>query len=336
MLASNENPLGPCPAARRAAAEALIGLSAYPIDGAPALREALSQQLGCSNAELVVTSGSTEAIQLLGRAMEGEVLIAQGSFPLYERAALASGRPLRALPRRAHLVDLEAMAAAVHSQTGLLFLARPDNPTGSSAPLEALEAFLRRLPAHVTVVIDEAYAEYAGEERSALRLRDAHPRLIVLRTFSKAHGLAALRIGYAIGPADIIEQLDRLRDPFNVSAPAQAAAMEALRDAAWLEQGLAQNRRARALLAQGLAERGLPALPSEACFLFLPDQQVATAEGPRPLHDLLRESGITTRDMAPWGHPGALRISVGSEAEGEAVLACIDTVSGPGAQRRAA
>lgn len=306
-LASNESALGPSPAALAAAAGALAGC--YPDPDAARLRAALAAHLGAD--AVCATNGATEAIQLLVRAIDGEVVVPAASFPLYVRSALAAGRVVRQAPRRAdHRVDLDALTAAITPRTGLVFLACPDNPTGTTP--DGLDGWLRSLPAHVIPVIDHAYVEFDGPPVAL----DAHPNLIVLRSFSKAYGLAGLRVGAAAGAARVIAALDRVRDPFNVSAPAEAAALAALADHAWLADVRRANAAARADLAAALTARGYSPLPSAANFLFLP-----AAAG---LADSLDAHGVAIRRLHAWGYPDAARVTVGRPDQHAALLSALD------------
>lgn len=312
-LASNESALGPSPRAVAAARDALLG--GYPEPDAATLRRALAERHDRAVDEVVVTCGSTEAIQLLVRAFPGAVAAPAGSFPLYERTATAAGREVRLAPRRAdHRVDLAALAACVTADTALVFVASPDNPTGTSA--QGLREWLRALPWTVVPVIDEAYAELCD----AVDLAGAHPNLVVLRSFSKAYGLAALRIGYALASAAIVDALDRVRDPFNVGGPAQAAALAALADGAWLAAVRAHTEVGRRRLIDGLRARGFEAVESDANFVFVP-----RGAG---LAELAEARGVTVRRMDAWGYPGAVRVTVGRDEEHARLFAALDAARG--------
>ncbi len=313
-LASNESATGASPRAWRAAVQA-IG-ACYPDPDARELRAALAEEEGLRTEEVVVTSGATEAIQLLVRALPGEVLTSEGSFPLYARAATAAGLSVRLAPRAADgRVDLDALREAIGPQTRLIFLANPDNPTGTTA--RGLRAWLEALPAHVVPVVDEAYAGY----EALPDLRGAHENLVRLRSFSKAHGLASLRVGAALAAPSLIEALDRVRDPFNVGAPAQAAALAALGDRRWRARVRRENAAGRAELAAGLRARGLEVVEGAANFVFLP-----RAPG---LAAALEELGLSVRPLCAWGLPGAARITVGKPDEQARLFAAIDRLARP-------
>lgn len=310
-LASNESPFGPSPRALAAAARAISG--AYPDAAATPLRVEIAHRLAVGAGEVVVTSGSSEAIQLLLQAFPGEVVAPLGSFPLYARIAGPRFRGAARGPDGG--VDLAALRACIGPATGLVFLANPDNPTGGS--VAGLASWLRSLPPTVLPVVDEAYIEFSGRD-SAVHLRGVHPNLVVLRSFSKAWGLAALRVGCAVAPAAVVDALDRVRVPFNVSAPAQAAALAALDDTAWLQRTLVHNTRARADLAAALTRRGFATLPSDANFVFLPEAPGLAAA--------LADHGVTIRPMDAWGFPGAARITVGRDADHARLLDAIDQI----------
>lgn len=308
-LASNESALGPSPRALAAARDAIT--ARYPDPDATPLRRALAAHHGVDPAQVVVTNGSSEAIGLLVRAAPGHVVAPAGSFPLYARAARAAGRALTLAPRAPdHTVDLMALSAAIGPDTSLVFVASPDNPTGASC--RGLADWLRSLPGSVVPVVDEAYAELTD----APDLRGAHPNLVTLRSFSKAYGLGSLRVGYALGPAPIVDALNRQRDPFVVNAPGQAAALAALDDTRWLKRARVHNTVGRRALMAGLRARGLKCLDSDANFVFVPDagELVAAAAA----------GGVTVRCMEPWGFPGAARVTVGTDADHARLFDALD------------
>lgn len=303
-LANNESFAGPSPRAVRAAAGALLG--AYPEPDAAPLRRALAPE------GAVVTAGASEAIQLLVRAFPGEVLVSRGSFPLYARAATAAGLPVRAVPRATDgRVDLDALRAG--PDTRLVFVANPDNPTATLA--RDLPGWLGALPAHVVPVVDEAYAGFDPLPA----LDGAHPNLVRLRSFSKAHGLAGLRVGAALAAPSLARRLDAVRDPFNVSAPAQAAALASLEDRAWLGHVRRANAAARAALVEGLTARGLRTVGEAANFVYLP-----RVPG---LADALATHGVIVRALDAWGHPDAIRITVGDDAQRDRLFAALDGIA---------
>lgn len=318
-LASNESVYGASPGARAAAAAAIEGVGRYPIDGAPALVAALAEHHGLDAAGLRITNGATEAISLLCRAFPGEVVVPAGSFLAYARAANAAGLPLRVVPRLGWDADLDAMADVAGPRTRLVFLANPDNPTGSSFAVERLAAWLDRLPGHVVVVIDEAYAEYLGDGPHALGL--AHPNLVVLRSFSKVYGLAALRVGWLAATPDIADAIDRVRDPFNNNGPGVAAACAALADGAHMRRAAGRTIVERARLVAALQSRGFAPARSAANFVCVPvADSVAFANA-------LAERAIAVRPLDTWGIPGAVRITVGTAADHVRLLVAIDGIA---------
>ncbi len=318
-LASNENPDGPAPEATAAAMAALVSAGRYPIDGAPALAAALAASHGLAADHIRVTNGATEAITLLCRAFVGEVVVTEGTFPAYARAALAAGSRVRAIRRRGWHADLDAMRRACGPDTRLVFLANPDNPTGTAHGAAALSAWLRRLPRHVVVVIDEAYIEYTDGETDALELMGRHPNLVVLRSFSKAHALAAFRVGWLAASREIAAVIDRVRDPFNTNTVGTAAALGALRATGRRARVAACNAARRQALARALEQRGLRPVASQANFLCLP-----VGGSGAELAAALANAGVGVRPLDAWGIAGAIRITVGSEAECGAFLRALD------------
>lgn len=329
-LGSNENPLGPSPAVREAIEAALPMLHRYPDPLGGDLKRALAGRHGVDVAEIVLGNGSHELLVMLAQVFAGpgcEVLMSRHGFAVYALAAQAVGAGLRmadALPRTHAMPlghDADALAAAAGPRTRLLYLANPNNPTGSWLELEAIETLLERLPAHTIVVVDEAYAEYTGADggpRSALALRGRFPGLVVTRTFSKAYGLAGLRIGYAIAHPAIVALLERLRESFNVNALALAAAEAALADEAHLARVIAHNAAERARLAVALAALGLRVYPSRTNFLLVEfgngDRSAGAVEA------ALLERGIVPRPMAGYGLPDCLRITVDTAAGNRRLL----------------
>ncbi len=321
-LGSNENPLGPSPHALAAAREALAGAYRYPDPRGTDLRMALAAHHGVDAARIVLGNGSHELLMLLAQCFAGPgqaVAYSQYGFAVFAIAAAAADAPavrVPALPRDdvdapfGH--DLGAIAAACRGGVRLVYLANPNNPTGTWFGADALQAFVAQVPADTLVVVDEAYGEYmdAPGLRSALRFVDTYPNLVVTRTFSKAYALAGLRVGYAIAHASVIEVLERLRESFNVNNVALAAALAALADRAHLEASLRANAAQRALLAAELHARGYGTLPSQTNFLLL-DTGVDAA----PLESQLYARGAIVRPMGGYGLPQTLRISVGSAVE---------------------
>jgi len=320
-LASNENPYGPSPLALLAASEAARDGHRYP-DGY-ALREDLARHHGVEHAEIMIGNGSNELIDLLYRtfAVPGaHAVYPDPSFVCYRIGATCTNMDATEVALRDHLsYDVDALLAAIRPETKLLFVANPNNPTGAYVGRKELNRLLREVPPHVIVVLDEAYVEFADapDFASALELRGLREHLIVLRTFSKAYGLAGFRVGYAITSPKIVNYLDRVRAPFNVSSIGLAAARAALTDRAHLERGLSLNRSERTRVTSGLSALGLTVAPSQTNFVLVDMKR----DGRAVYDDLLRK-GVIVRPMPPpirtW-----LRITIGQVHENERMLAAV-------------
>jgi histidinol-phosphate aminotransferase len=320
-LASNENPLGPSPAVRRAIETAASQLNRYPDGAAFHLREVLAEKLNVAADQITLGNGSNDILVMLAECFltpSQSAIYDQYSFVIYRTAVQATGAEARVAPSLSstsnqHLGhDLDAMAALIDASTRLVFIANPNNPTGTCLSSAELRKFLERVPPQVLVVLDEAYYEYAlgPDYENTLPWLAEFPNLIVVRTFSKAYGLAGLRVGYAVSSAELAELLNRVRQPFNVNVIAQAAAASALQDEAWVTSCQAQNRRGMQLLANGLDELGVPYIPSKANFL-LAEFGAKSAE----CYEYLLRHGVIVRPVANYGLPEYLRISVGTAAE---------------------
>jgi histidinol-phosphate aminotransferase len=325
-LASNENPLGPSPLAIAAAQAELGRVHRYPESEAPLLRTALSQHLGVSAEELVIGNGSNELLELLVRtfcAGDQRVVFAEPSFVVYRLACLAHGVPFTEVALDGYTHDLPAMARAVSPGTRLVFIANPNNPTGTYVGRKALSAFLEAIPSDVMVVLDEAYAEYADapDYPDGLEFRQHHPNTIVVRTFSKIYGLAGLRLGYAIMPRELAGYVHRVRAPFNVSSIAQAAGVAALRDREHVERSRTLNLAEKAFMQQRLEGMGCKVVPSQANFVL-----VNVARPAAPVYEALLTQGVIVRALPPL--PSMLRISLGTRAENERCLAALQSVLG--------
>jgi histidinol-phosphate aminotransferase len=322
-LASNENPLGPSPLAVEAVELALAGVHRYPDAAAYRLREKLAAVHGVTLEEIVQGNGSNELIDLLVRTFtthDDHVVFGEPAFVIYKIAALAHGVPFSAVPLRDLTHDLEQMAAAVTPRTRLLFIANPNNPTGTYVGRGALAQLLQEVPPEVIVVVDEAYFQYADADDypNSLELRGLRERLVVLRTFSKVYGLAALRVGYAIGPQNVIDYVNRVRPPFNVGTLGQVAALAALDDHEHVERSRAMNRSERARVSKAMSELGLKVAPSQANFVFLD----AGRPG-REIYQSMLEKGVIVR---PLGQSSYLRITVGTPAQNDRMLTALDEV----------
>lgn len=317
-LASNENPLGAGAAAQAAYQAAAADLALYPDGSGFRLKQALAAKLGVDAAQITLGNGSNDLLDLLGRIFlspSASVVFSEYAFVVYPITAQATGaRPL-VVPARDWGHDLEAMAAAIQADTRLVFIANPNNPTGTWLTQAAIRDFLTSVPENVIVVLDEAYFEYGDEASDGVALLADFPNLVVTRTFSKAYGLAALRVGYSISSLAMADLLNRLRMPFNVSSPALAAAEAALSDVAHLQQSVAINRAGREQLMQGFAELGLTAIPSAGNFVAV-ELPVVAAE----VYQRLLAQGVIVRPVGVYGLPRHLRISVGLPEQNSRLL----------------
>lgn len=324
-LASNENPAGPSPAALAAARASLGELGRYPDGNGTALKAALAAFHGLPVAAITLGNGSNDLLELIARLVLGpgrNAVVSEHAFAIYTLVARACGAEVRTAPARpvgaeqACGHDLAAMAARIDARTAVVFIANPNNPTGTWLTEAELVSFLDAVPASVLVVLDEAYAEYvtAPNYPHGPALLERYPNLLVTRTFSKAYGLAALRVGYGLSGAPLADLMNRIRQPFNVNAPAQAAALAALGDQAHVTASREANRAGMAQLQAGFARLGLPTLPSAGNFLC-----VEVGEGAGSFQALLRR-GIIVRPLAGYGLPRHLRVTVGLPAENELLL----------------
>lgn len=318
-LASNESPLGPSPQAMAAYRAHADELHRYPDGGARALREAIGRQYGLDPARLVCGAGSDELIGLLTRAYAGpgdEVLYSQHGFLMYAIAAKSVGATPVAAPERDLTADVDALIAAVTARTRILFLANPNNPTGSCLASDAVTRLRAALPDDVLLVIDAAYAEYVGRNDydPGIAAVDAGDNVVMLRTFSKIYGLAALRLGWAYCPPAVADVLNRLRGPFNVSAPALAAGVAALADVGHTRRARESNDRWLPWFRDQASALGLKAWPSAGNFVLL-EFPGDPARGADAACRYLNERGIIPRRMASYGLPDCLRFTIGGEAE---------------------
>jgi len=319
-LASNENPLGPSPKAMEAARRALGEANWYPDGGSKRLREVLAGRNNVRFEEAFVGLGSSEIIDLASRVLLRpglDGITSEGTFALFAIAIRASGGRLIQTPMRNYTFDLEAIAAAVTPQTRVIYIANPNNPTGTAFGHDEFAAFLKKVPGDVLVVLDEAYCEYAARPdlpKSRALFRE-YNNILTLRTFSKVYGLAGLRIGYGIGHPTLVAEMNKLRTPFNVTSVGQAAALAALDDTDHVERSVESNRHERQRLFEELRKLGLSPVPSETNFLFVP-----IGPNAKSLCDELLLEGVIVRPMGWMGFSEAIRISVGSPAENTKLL----------------
>ncbi|MGH9791495.1 MAG: pyridoxal phosphate-dependent aminotransferase, partial [Candidatus Acidiferrales bacterium] len=293
----------------------------YPDGGSHYLREKLAARYRLPMPQVFVGLGSSELIDLIARALLGpglEGLTAERSYPPYAISIGATGARLVTAPLCGYAYDLDAIAAAITANTRVIYLANPNNPTGTYFRADAFEAFLSRVPDHALVVLDEAYCDYVEDKeytRATDLVRAGRHNLVVLRTFSKVYGLAGLRVGYGLGPADLFEELSKLKTPFNTAGIGQAAAMAALDDSEHVRRSIERNRAGRAQIENGLAAAGMSFVPSATNFVFVE----AGGDGDALAHQLLL-AGVIVRPMRWMGFPEAFRVSVGTREENEKFL----------------
>ena len=318
-LSSNENPLGPSPKAFDAYIDAAKGLAVYPDGGHLALRRAIAEMHGLEADRLVCGAGSDEIIALLCKAYAGpgdEVLHSAHGFLMYRLSALAAGATPVTAPERELTADVDALVGALTERTRLVFLANPNNPTGTKVAAADLDRLAAALPPQALLVIDAAYAEYVREADydSGIALVQARDNVVMTRTFSKIYGLASLRLGWAYAPEHVIDVLNRVRGPFNVTGPALACGEAAVRDRDYVEHCAVTNEAWRDWLAKELREAGFPVTPSAANFLL-----VETGARTADADAWLKRRGLIARRVDAYGLPGHLRITVGDEGACRAV-----------------
>ena len=318
-LASNENPLGPSRLALAAMRQVIRRVNLYPDGNAFYLKQKLAAKLGVTPSNLVLGNGSNEVIEMIGHALlrhGDEVVVSQYCFAVYPIVTHLFGGRLVTVPAKDYGHDLDAMLAAITPRTRLVFVANPNNPTGTMADRDELRRFIAAVPDHVLLVLDEAYYEFQDEPLDVLpQIRQGtKANLILLRTFSKIHGLAGLRIGYGIGHVNLITALEKVRQPFNINAVAQAAALAALDDTAHLEKTRRINARGLKLYARTFRKLGLEFVPSGANFIL-----VRVGDGARVFLEL-QKRGIIVRPMAGYQLPEWIRISIGTPKENRRCL----------------
>lgn len=325
-LASNENPLGPSPKAVAAILDSVGKLNRYPDGAGFKLLDGLASHLGVEPGQIIIGNGSDEILAMLSRALlqpGDEVIVPTPSFLMYTIVAQCAGAVPVKIPLKDMRIDLDQVAARCGPKTRLVFICNPNNPTGTTVSKKAFSAFLKKLPHHLVVVLDEAYIEFARDPDLAggiLRL-EQEPVVVTLRTFSKVYGLAGLRVGYGIMPAHLAELLNRVRPPFNVNTLAQAAALAALEDKDFLRQSQVLVHEGLDLLYEQLRRRGITCFESQANFFLIDVRQDAN----RIFEALLRQ-GVIVRSMAAYGYPHYIRVNVGLPAENQRFLDALDSV----------
>ena len=318
-LASNENPRGPSPAVRAAIAAATEDLSRYPDGNGFDLKAALAARYKVSPEQIVLGNGSNDILELVSQTFlrpGDSAVYSRHAFVVYPLATQARGATGIEVAAREFGHDLDAMRAAIVPSTRIVFVANPNNPTGTWIPPDALRAFIASVPDDVLVVLDEAYNEYLEPAQIAPSATwiAAHPNLVVSRTFSKAYGLAALRVGYGIMEARVADIVNRVRQPFNVNALAQAAALAALADTSYVDESRALNRAGMKQLEEGVRALGLRFVPSHANFLLVHVGDAAK------VNQRLLAQGVIVRPVANYGLPAYLRVTVGLPAENRRFL----------------
>jgi histidinol-phosphate aminotransferase len=337
-LDSNENPFGPSERAVEAMRGALNAANFYPDDDCIDLRRKLAEHHGLPAEQVLVTAGSTEMLSLLCQTMLEPGLNAvtsQRSFIIYSMAVRAAGARLVEVPMQSgeESFDLGAILAAIDSNTRIVFLATPNNPTGTMLEATAIEAFLTQVPGHVVVVLDEAYYEFALHFASlrgvtyskSLDFLCQGASVVVLRTFSKAHGLAGLRVGYGLGPAELLGYCARMRDTYSVSSVAQAAALAAIDDCDHIRRVVENNAVQSEVLAEGLSELGHRVVPTAANFLFCDLGGDAAGFANR-----LQDEGVAVRPLGLWGAANCIRVTIGTPDQNQVFLQAARRVGSTG------
>jgi histidinol-phosphate aminotransferase len=322
-LASNENPLGPSPRARAAIDGALGELARYPDGNGFDLKRALRHQYGVEESRIVLGSGSNDVLELVAHAFLApgtSAVCAQHAFAVYPLATQTAGAASIVVPAREFGHDPPAMAAAVREDTRVLWIANPNNPTGTFAPAEELRALLERVPRRVVVVLDEAYNEYLPDALrvDTTRWLELFPNLVITRTFSKAYGLASLRVGYALAHPEAADLMNRVRMPFNVNSLAQVAAVAALEDRDFVVRSRLLNHAGQRQLAEGFRRLQLDFIPSYGNFVSV---RVGAAGA---VYQRLLEQGVIVRPIAAYALPEHLRVTVGLESENARFLAALE------------
>ena len=318
-VASNENPFGPSPLAQAALQKAIAGVNLYPDGNAFYLKQKLAAKLGVETANLVLGNGSNEIIEFVAHALltpGTDIVVSQYCFAIYPIVAKMFGADVRVVPAKDHGHDLPAMLKAITNKTRIVFVANPNNPTGTLVPREELIDFVNRVPDDVLLVLDEAYIEFLDDPVDLIPLirLGARKNLILMRTFSKIYGLAGLRIGYGIAPAELAAALEKIRQPFNVNLLSQVAALAALDDDAHVRKTRQNNFTGLEFFMQAFRELKLEYVPSYANFIL-----VRVGDGQK-IFNAMQKLGVITRPMAGYQLPEWIRISIGTPEENERCL----------------
>ena len=326
-LASNENPLGLSAKVKQVLVDNLDELTRYPDGAAFDLKQALANKLNVGTAQITLGNGSNDVLDLIGQVFldgSASAIYSEHTFVVYPMMVqLLGARPIK-VPAKDFGHDLEAMFAAIEDDTKVIFIANPNNPTGTWLGHAELNEFLAKVPEHIIVVLDEAYAEYIAADvdyAAGLTLQAQYANVIVTRTFSKAYGLAGLRIGYSISSPEIADLINRVREPFNVNTLGQMAAIAALEDEAYLAESIAVNNAGRAQIEAALTELGLAFIPAQGNFITFDTKTDAA----KVYQDLLHK-GVIVRPIAPYDMPQHLRVSIGLASENAAFIAALKQV----------
>jgi histidinol-phosphate aminotransferase len=324
-LASNENPLGISPKAEYAIQEAILDIARYPDGNSFALRDVVSIKFGVTHQQIVFGNGSNDILELAARAFltaGSETIYSQHAFAVYPLVTQATGAKGVVVPANNYGHDLNAMLKAITANTRMIFIANPNNPTGTLLDKAAVLAFLKQVPANILVVLDEAYDEYLSldNKSEAIRWLPQFPNLLISRTLSKAYGLAGLRIGFGLCHADIADMMNRVRQPFNVNNVAQAAAIASLQDDDFVARSYALNQAGMAQLTQGFEKLGLSYIPSYANFISVKVGDAAA------INQQLLKNGVIVRPVANYEMPEFLRVSIGLFSENAKFLTVLEQI----------
>ncbi len=324
-LASNENPLGISPKAQMAIEDAIADIARYPDGNSFALRDAVSKKFNVKPNQIVFGNGSNDILELAARAFLNaccESIYSQHAFAVYPLVTQAVGATGVVVPAKNYAHDLNGFLKAITPNTKLIFIANPNNPTGTLLEKDALKAFIYSVPKHVLIVLDEAYDEYlsAEDKSEAISWLAEFDNLIISRTFSKAYGLAGLRIGFGLMHAEVADMLNRVRQPFNVNSIAQVAAVASLADDDFVARSYALNRAGMAQLTQGFQKLGLEYIPSQANFVSFAVKDAAN------VNQKLLQNGVIVRPIANYDMPGYLRVSVGLFSENSRFLEVLEQI----------
>jgi histidinol-phosphate aminotransferase len=328
-MASNENPFGPSPKALEAMRAAMTEAHLYPDNDVSQLRLRLAELHGVRPEQSVVDNGSTALLGVISRTLLRPGLNAIGSersFIIYPIATKAAGGRLVTTPMKNDAYDLDAIAAAIDADTRIIFIANPNNPTGTMIDAPRMDAFLLKVPERVIVVLDEAYCDFATDFAAARGIEYSHSldyvreerNVVVLRTFSKAHGLAGMRVGYGLGPSALMQYFHRMRTTFSVSALAEAAALAALDDQEHSHKTIANNRSGAEFLTSKLSEVGYRPIPTFANFIYFDAGEDAAA-----LSKSIQSEGVIVRPLGPWGIPTAIRVTIGTPEQNQMFIAAL-------------